>query len=316
MKKKRQNVKKTIKKRIEIREGTFLQDKKMANITGTRAQMRIEGKKPKPVNVDLVSRTEIRANRPANEHMLERKFRKEYEPEQVVDYDAVVIIGSYNRFKKLNRILKQLYTEESKYKIKMVVYNDGSTDINYGKLPKMYPEIDYLRGKENQGKHFYWKTITTLFQKASEYVCNAVIQIDDDFILCENFIDNLMDSFFEGKKENNKNVAIYYHIPLGSTNGWGMANWVDGGAIYDTKFLKEINYSISMIPKTRWTHDPELSSGVWKQVSTIIQRNGLFTYKLEHSLAEHDGNEDSKMNTEQRNRSSIYTENFKDKKDE
>ena len=48
----------------------------------------------------------------------------------------------------------------------------------------------------------------------------------------------------------------------------------------------------------------------------IKNKNDLLTYKLKHSLAEHDGNEDSKMNTEQRNRSSIFTENFKDKENE
>ena len=71
-----------------------------------------------------------------------------------------------------------------------------------------------------------------------------------------------------------------------------------------------------MIPKTRWAHDAELSSGVWKQVSTVIDRNGLLTYKLDYSLAEHDGNEDSKMNTTQRDRSPIKTENFKRSDDE
>ena len=159
----------------------------------------------------------------------------------------------------------------------------------------------------------YWQTITTLFKKASEYDSYVVIQIDDDFFLCDKFIDRLIDKFFEGKKEDNKNVAIHYHLPLsaGKRSYWGTSNGVDGGALFDVNFLSEINHTIESISMRRWKLNAELSSGVWKQISNKIHYNSLLTYKLEHSLVEHDGNEDSKMNTTQRDRSPILTEKFK-----
>ena len=270
--------------------------------------------KPKPIHVGLVSREEHRTGiRKAIYTKLNVDvFSKEYNKKTVVDYDAVVIISSFDRFKKLCRIFKELHQQESKYKIKIIIYNDGSTDMDYDKIPELYPDVIYLNNEVNNGKHMYWETITTLFKKASEFVSHVVIQIDDDFILCENFIDNLIDKFFESKGIDNRNVGIHYHIPKGAPQTyWGMNNWVDGGAIFDTEFLLVINNTVDPISTNRWKGNPELSSGVWHQISKKIEYNQLLTYKLKQSLARHDGNTDSKMNTEQRNRSSIHTHNFK-----
>ena len=339
MKKQKQNIKRVIIKKNDLAIGKTNKrgTNPTLNSTPTIKKGRIlltkkKIKTIKNVNVELITTPTIKKKNVNDRHALraygknglkvaaEKKidkrfliFNEEYEPHQVVDYDVVIVIPSYNRFKKLNRILKQLHEQETEYHYKIIIYNDGSKDINYGKLPKMYPEINYIKGVENNGKHKYWETITTCFKRAGEYVCNAVIQIDDDFILCDKFIDKLMNSFFEGKKINNKNVAIHYHFhqERDKRSWWGMENGIDGGALFDSAFLNAINNTISPIPLTRWKFDTELSSGVWKQVSLIIHNNGLLTHKLNYSLANHDGNDDSKLNTIQRNRLPIYTWNFK-----
>ena len=326
MKKRKTDIKKTIQKKIELKQEQYKRYNTNVKKMGRDAErhaMRTGASPRKPVipvelvnssltNDRMIARLGGKVKTP---ELLDSKFLEPYEKRQVVDYDAVIIISSFNRFIKLNRILKQLHEQETKYKIKIIVCNDGSNDINYGKLPKMYPEIDYYKNPENYGKHRYWMTITELFQKAAQYVSHVVIQIDDDFLLCNNFVDKLIDWFFMGKEVDNKNVATHYHLPAGhkKRNWWGMPYGIDGGAIFDTKFLAEINNSITPISGRRWAHSPELSSGVWKQVSEKIHKNGLCTYNLEYSLAQHDGNEDSKMNTSQRNRSPINTENFKKK---
>lgn len=302
MKSDRIYIKKQIKKRIEFK-------------MNKRNEIR-NSSTPKLISIDRANRNEIRIGTPeVNMHVNTAQFNKPYEKKINVDYDAVIIIASYNRFEKLCRILKQLHKQKTQYNIKIIVYNDGSTDIKYNKLQKKFPKIDYINNEINNGKYGYWKTITTLFKKSSEYISHVVIQIDDDFLLCDKFIDKLVNKFFEGKAINNKNVAIYYHLPMvsGIRNGWGMVNWIDGGALFDAEFLHEINYSVDKISESRWKISPEISSGVWKQISEKIDKNGLLTYKLEYSLANHDGNDDSKMNTAQRNRSAIHTYNFKKK---
>lgn len=300
----KKNIKKIIKKRIEISK------------MGVRDKLRVGGTPPLPVG--LLSRGEVRrgsggivCSEEAIRNLNTKMFLTQYERKSIVDYDAVIIIPSYNRFDKLNNILEQLYTEETKYKIKIIICDDGSIDKRYYELKNIFSEIDYIRNTINNGKFGYWKTITSLFQQAAKYVTHAVIQIDDDFLLCDKFIDKLIDKFFESKIIDNRNVAIYYHIPTNREIGWGMSNWIDGGALFDINFLEKINFSVDEIPKKRWLNTPELSSGVWQQISIKINNNGLFTYKLDYSLAEHNGNEDSKMNTKQRIRNSITTYNFK-----
>ncbi len=295
MKKTKLNIKQKIQKRIEIQNQSLVFINKKT--TGKDKQKIYT--ESKPVKQNVVNN-------------FNKIFLEPYEKKCVVDYDAVIVIASYDRFIKLNRILTQLYEQPTKYKIKVIVYNDGSTDLYYNKLKNIFPEIDYIIGEVNNGKYNYWKTITTLFKKSSEYISHVVIEIDDDFFLSNNFIDTLIDKFFEGKNISNKNVAIYYHITAGAVDTWKSTNRVDGGILFDTTFLEKINYTIEPISEKRWKANKELGSGVWNQISSKIINNGLSTYKLENSLAKHDGNDDSKMNKSQRDKSPIYTAKFKE----
>lgn len=242
------------------------------------------------------------------------RFEAPYEKRKIVDYDAIIIISSFNRFEKLDGILNQLQTQKSKFTTKIIIYNDGSTDLRYKKLPKKYSCI-YLAGKENNGKYGYWKSINVLLKKVSLFVCHAVIQIDDDFILCDNFINEVMTAFFIGKKINNKYVAINYHnnsICHEDKKIWFTYEYgVDGGSVFDFNFLEELQFKIDPIPMSRWRKNPLLSSGVWAQITNKINKAKLFTYNLNYSLACHNGNEDSKMNTIERMYNPLVTPDFK-----
>jgi glycosyltransferase involved in cell wall biosynthesis len=243
------------------------------------------------------------------------KFDEKYIKRKKVDYDIIIIISSYNRFEKLDGLLCQLYTQETNFKIKIIVYNDGSTDNNYNQLMKKYNNINYIYSKINNGKFYYWKSINKLFNECSKYICHAVIQIDDDFILCDNFIDKLMGEFFKSKEIDNRYVAIHYHnnTPYKDSKKtwWGFDNGIDGGAIFDIDFLKIINFKIDPIYKSRWDKKPMLSSGVWHQITIKINKFNLLTYKLNYSLVYHNGNGDSKMNQLVRNKCPLKTPNFK-----
>jgi hypothetical protein len=173
--------------------------------------------------------------------------------------------------------------------------------------------IDYSESSKNNNKHFYWKTINILLQISDTYKSHAIIQIDDDFIICDSFIDNLMDKFFKSKEESNKNIAIQYHINTIREKYWGFENGVDGGVLFDTKFLKEIGFKIDPIDLSRWDDKPYLSSGVWHQITWKINQNNLLTYKINYSLVYHDGNEDSKMNTDLRQNNPLETLKYKGK---
>jgi len=230
-----------------------------------------------------------------------------------ISYDAIIMISSYNRYKKLLSILNQLFTQETKFLFKVIVYNDGSTE-NYDELPILFPQINFINGKINNGKKKYWESITRLWKEIkSHYNTRTVIQIDDDFILCENFIDTVIDFFMEKVKINPNVMAISYHVnPDYKQKRWGFDDWVDGGALYSDRFLKKIDYAVEPISEKRWESNPKLSSGVWHQITKKIHQFGGVIVTPETSMAYHDGNEDSMMNSNIRKLTHIKTKNFKD----
>jgi glycosyltransferase involved in cell wall biosynthesis len=233
-------------------------------------------------------------------------YRKKY-----VDYDAIIIISSYNRYDSLINILNQLDNEKTKYSVKIIVLNDGSTS-DYDLIN--YDNITVLNNEFNYGKKLYWKSINKLFNEASKYSSHCVIQIDDDFILTNNFITKSLNKFFYVKNISNKNVAIRYHTSTNdkkNENRWGFGNnWIDGGGIYDSNFLNLINNKIDEIPLKRWDINPMISSGVWWKLSKFINDNDLSIFETTKSFAKHNGNAVSMMNNKLRINNPINTMNY------
>jgi len=242
-------------------------------------------------------------------------FDVDYLKELNIKYDVVILISSFNRYAKVKRLISQLYTQDSKYKFKIVLLNDGSTYYKYKTIKDYFPKLEYIENVKNGGKYRYWKTINELFKVSSENKSHAILQIDDDYILCENYLDILLDKFFELKEINNRYVGISYHITHNSNQlAWGFKHWVDGGTLFDYKFIEKIKFNIDEISESRWKNDKELSSGVWRQVSQKIHQMKLLVHKTEFSLVKHNGNEDSKMNKLQRDKQPIHTWRFIDDK--
>ena len=267
-----------------------------------RDLLRINGK---PKQSNIVNRTTNISN-----------VSKEYIRNLNVDFDVVFCVSSYNRFDKLTRLLEQVYDQESKYKFKFILLNDGSTDIRYNDLKYMYPDIIYLKNEVNGGKLYYWKTINKLWGEVSKLKTNAVIQLDDDFVLCNTFLDRLLDVYYNKKSENNHYMIINFHLynfsrkkPIESW--WFDENevFVDGGMIIDTQFLELNNYALEM---SKYTITLKTSSFVWVWVKDKLIELGLKVYRTRKSLVWHDGNDDSKLHPNVRAEKRVYTKNFID----
>lgn len=209
-----------------------------------------------------------------------------------IDYDVIIITGSYNRFEMLYNQLKKFFNQKTRYTFKFIVLNDGSDDPRYDSLKIQFPSIIYLKNTTSNGKKKYWKTITDLLQEAKNYKAHAILQIDDDFDLCESFVDRIMDLFFIKKRENNKILGISYHL-YGekhiNENRWGCDNgsWADGGCLYDYVFFEKSGFKINEMPEIRWK--TPISSGVWEQVSRSINYIGCLIYKTPVSYVNHEG---------------------------
>lgn len=307
MKRKKVDIKKIVKKKIEERHDkhVFLESK---------------GKKSNPKTV-LSERTTRRTNN--NNKITERtrarisgiNNKNVYIKNENVKYDAVIIIPSYNRYSKVKSLLKQIHEQKTKYNFKIVLLNDGSTDLKYRVLIKMFPDMVYLENETNYNKRGYWKTINKLFSVVKNNSAHTVIQIDDDYILCDNYLDILIDKFFDLKKIDNNYIGISFHRDREVyPSQWGSGDRIDGGTLFDYSFIGSINFRIDEIFESRWKHNKELSSGVWPQINTKIVKMKKTVHRTEYSLVKHNGNEDSKMNKILRDKLPIFTWEFIDDK--
>jgi len=313
--KKKPNIKKIIKSKIEFTQKNIITEKPVLNI-------KIEQKDNKQVlkkmdqeyrNTDSKkSSSQERAfaagvpdfvsssNYPFNgkygklliNNFKETNFNEKYKKNADVDYDVIIISGSYNRYEMVENQIKSFFNQKSRYTFKYILLNDGSSDNRYDELKKLYPSIIYLKNKTSNGKKKYWKTITDLLQESKNYKSHAILQIDDDFYLCNSFLDRLMDLYFLKKEENNKILGISYHL-YGEThlteNRWGCENgsWADGGCLFDYNFFRYSGFKINEIPESRW--NTGLSSGVWEQTSRSINYIGCSIYKTPVSYVNHEG---------------------------
>jgi len=237
-------------------------------------------------------------------------FNENYNKITEVEYDIIICISSYNRYNKLLLMLNQLYKQSTKYRFKIILNNDGSTDNNYKSLPTIFPSLEITGSEINNGKTLYYKTISNMWGHASKYISHGICHLDDDFILCSNFIDSVMNIFFEKKFDNNKTVSIYFHKTSKENNNDIDLYRVDGGVLFDNNFIRLLEYKLNP-PNHRFTING-ISSGVWRIISNHIKINGLNSHRTNISLIKHDGNEDSKMHYKHRIESPIYTYDFKD----
>lgn len=337
--KKKPNIKKIIKSKINFTQKTGITEKPILNTS----QKSVNVEKSKPVlsnNKKIVKKTivqEYRNTEIKNHSKQDKAFAagnpnftakkngdipvvlKDYGvylKEANVDFDVVICVTSFERYVKVRRILKQLHTQESKYTFKFILLNDASTDVRYDTLQKEFPNIVYLKNDENGGKVNYWKTVNKLWAVGKTYKSHAFLQIDDDFILCTSFLDRLLDEFFKKKEEDNRNMVFSYHM-YGYKKNEPLADWwyngisiaIDGGTLFDSRFLMLFDYYIDIGNKTIAAHT---STFFWDTIVQHIREFGVKVYRMPKSLAWHDGNFDSKLNYVARQSKKSYTKNFID----
>jgi diadenosine tetraphosphate (Ap4A) HIT family hydrolase len=231
-----------------------------------------------------------------------------------VDYEVVICISSYNRFDKLNKLLSMFYEQKSKYKFKIILLDDKSTDEKYNSLEKLYPELEFYRNNRNNGRKLYWYTVTKLWNYAKSYKSNTILMIDDDFLLCKNFLNTIIDFFYHIKNDNNNVVGIAPHLHSHIMNVQEMEWWfnsfsVDGICLFDRNFIaKSFDYQLDVVT------DEELKAEAhahgWSQIQKKIKAENKVVYKTRYSLVYHDGNDESRLGFENKNKSKAYTYYF------
>lgn len=232
-----------------------------------------------------------------------------------VDYDIVIAIPSFNRYDKIVRLLKQFYNQKTKYSFKIILLNDGSTDDRYDKIINNFPDIIYLKNDKPNGKAMHWYCYNQMWAHLIKYKCHAVLQMDDDFILSDLFLDNIIDLFFNKKEENGNIMAIAPHLwsfkKVCEEGWWRRNDFVDGIALIDIDVIEQMNYVLKPVNSVE-----VMKSGatvrVWSQISEGIIKNKCIIYRTDKSLVYHDGNDDSKLHGDVRkdNKGGVYTQKY------
>lgn len=231
-------------------------------------------------------------------------------------YDVVICIPSHNRFKKVNRLLKQFKEQPSKYKYKIILLNDGSSDIRYELFPIKY-NLHYIKNKKPNGKEFHWYCYNQMWEALRDIKCRTVLQMDDDFILCDNFLNRIVGLYDNETSKDKQIAAVSPHLWSfeieRNERWWNNKHLVDGIALLDINVIISMNYGMSPVD-TDEVSKPGAPVRAWPQIGKAIKDMDKIIYRTENSLVYHDGNDDSKLHGDVRKNgiTGIYTQKFID----
>lgn len=233
-----------------------------------------------------------------------------FENRKLAYYDFIIGISTYNRFDHIVNLIAQIENQFklTTYSYKIIVMNDHSSDSRYDTHFLNNKQYVYLKNHVNFKKENYWQTINKLFSSVKTFDYKYFIQLDDDYKLCDNFFDTIIEEF---KNSSPKTVAISLGLvaeEIKSGRGrWGYKNFLDGGGAYKKAALELLNYNILPIPKTRFRVNHKISSGVWTQVTKRLNKYSTDAIKNpRYALVHHQLFNDSKMNSFRNNDQKLY----------
>lgn len=222
--------------------------------------------------------------------------------------NASIIISSYNRFDRLSGLLNQLYSQTTKYDFKVIVLNDGSNDKRYHSIIDEFPEVKYIHKNQNGGREGYWVCFNNLLNESKKFKSDVLIQLDDDFLLCNNFLDRLLDTYYNLNKTYD--VIRFHRGVLKHKNEnkpkEHTESGVDGGTLFSHSFLESIFYKIDIKLVKKF-----YGSGVWEYLNKKIKEGNYNVYHLTNSLVYHLNPIESVMHPKARKQISYKTLNFK-----
>jgi len=307
MKRERISKKRTILKRIEDNRDKY----KYIENNDSSNKLRMKSRQEK--------RDELRISRPIYVDLVGKSLSPitgTYKKKEFVDYDVVICIPSYDRYKKVKKLISQFYEQQTKYSFKIIILNDGSKSKLYDSLNKIFPDITYLKNDKPNGKVLHWYCYNQMWEHLKDIKCHAVLQTDDDFILSENFLDTITDLFFDEKEKNNRVMAIAPHLwSFNATSEyegwWKRSDFVDGIALIDIAVIEEMNYELQPV-NVENVSKPGVPVGAWSQIAVEIKKMKNIIHQTPVSLVYHDGNDDSKLHGDVRNngKGGVYTRKY------
>ena len=212
--------------------------------------------------------------------------------------------------KNLCRQLSEQLAEQAVFKVTHFIIDDGSTRRLSHKLTELdhdHYRIELYRQSENLGKMGYDQTTTNILQKVRTIPCEYVMQISDDYQLCEEFFEYLEELIGTLPRYG----MINFTLDVRFIDDYGrMKNLLDGCCLIPRSIMAQIGWRVPFIPPSAKRY----SSGVWRAICKRIFEVNPFAsiHHVNYSLMKHLGVNRSKLNPKQRKKIPIETRAFKD----
>jgi hypothetical protein len=214
-------------------------------------------------------------------------------------------------------LITQFYSQPTKYTFKIILLNDGSSDSSYDTLTDDFPEMIYLKNDTPNGKMLHWYCYSQLWENLRDFEFHTVLQMDDEFILSDNFLNTIIDFFYHLKDGEDNIRAVAPHLWSTSEKcdhepWWTQHNtFVDGVALIEYTVIEFMAYQMTPVDVTKVGIDGN-SALAWAQVGNAIKRMKGIVYRTANSLVYHDGNDDSKLHPNHRNMDGgkVYTQKY------
>lgn len=224
-------------------------------------------------------------------------------------FDFCIFITTHDRSEMLSNLINKLQNQKKEFKIKFIVFDDGSEE-KYN-LPE---EISYFKFVPNRGKKKFWTIIDVAFKLLKKVDSSYYIFLQDDVIIKENFFVDLQKTYDEIQDPKKISLSFLSDERIKTPNWTGYTprvhgnviktQWIELHFICEKKLLEILEYKMNPINPNRWRSNPLLSSGVGWQMSTRLHKMGFSMYHTKESFVTH-GNHESKMNKEERKKNKL-----------
>lgn len=235
-----------------------------------------------------------------------------------------VHVITYNRPAICARLLDDIAREMPGCKVR--VFDDASTvDMTPVRQRCERPGWRFWQAWRNHGVRGYWRMVDATHRCLLEDdVFQFVVQLDDDFRLCDDFWSRLIQRWNE--IEDPSKIALNL-LNDGRHQCWTgivaqplnddveRVGWVDGGFLVPRAYFEALDYQAPLVPQDWWARGQRRGTGVYRYISQHLLGRGHTMYRVRQSHVVHADGRQSVMHPKIRGQQPLQTMAYIDGED-
>lgn len=236
-----------------------------------------------------------------------------------------ITITTYKRPRQLDRLVTQLQFAKTQWEeknpkeslvlfIHTIVDDEGNNKfLHFTPMVDSMTEVQFM--DRNYGKKGYWAVFNTAYQchkyNRDRYKIDHFLFLQDDLQVQKDFFERLFKVRRDTQRMGARVINLLTDGGRTNTQIWGSkksqflpamevwnADWIDCNLAVSDEFIRRFR-GLRAIPKSRWTKNPLLGSGVGQQLTEYCRKAGFRMLLPIRSLTRHEDNE-SLLNPEAR----------------